>query len=448
MSDLGKSMESSDVGEMMADAKRVVITGLGTANPLGLEPEGTWKAVLRGRSGVAPITLFDASACPVSFAAEVNGFQPSAPLAGLVGDPPMSVSLPAKDARKFGRYAQLGIYAGLQAYLDSGLDQHRNSLEAERMGVNIGCGMGGLPEIQESVNNFRDKGYRRISPFFILQVIPNIISGQLGVQLGLKGPNHCNVTACATSTHSIGESYRLIKQGLAQVMLAGGSEAVVCEMGMGGFTAMKALSTRNGEPQKASRPFDQDRDGFVLGEGATVMVLESFDLARRRGAKIYGEILGYGASGDGFHLVHPAPEGAGAFQAMAAALAEAGVPSDRLDYVNAHATSTPAGDVEEVRAIGRLISPTRERPLYVSSTKGVTGHLLGAAGATEAMFSLLAIRDQIVPPTANLEVLDPLCFHSGLDMVAGEAHRAKVDIVLSNSFGFGGTNGALVFGRV
>lgn len=432
----------------MADGKRVVITGLGTANPLGLEPEGTWKAVLQGRSGVAPITLFDASACPVSFAAEVKGFEPSAPLAGPVGEPPITVTLPAKDVKKFGRYAQFGIYAGLQAYLDSGLDQHRQTLEAERMGVNIGCGMGGLPEIQESVEHFRDKGYRRISPFFILQVIPNIISGQLGVQLGLKGPNHCNVTACATSTHSIGESYRLIKLGLAQVMLAGGTESVVCEMGLGGFAAMKALSTRNGEPEKASRPFDRDRDGFVLGEGATVMVLEDFDLARLRGAKIYGEILGYGASGDGFHLVHPAPEGAGAFQAMAAALAEAGIHPDRLDYVNAHATSTPAGDVEEARAIGRMMSATRERPLYVSSTKAVTGHLLGAAGATEAMFSVLAIRDQVVPPTANLEALDPLCEHPGLDFVAGEARAAKVDIALSNSFGFGGTNGALVFGRV
>ena len=432
----------------MAESKRVVITGMGTANPLGLEPEGTWKAVLEGRSGVAPITLFDASPCPVSFAAEVKGFQPSSPLSSPVGDPPIAETLPAKDVKKFGRYAQLGIYAGLQAYLDSGLDRHRGTLDAERMGVNIGCGMGGLPEIQESVNTFRDKGYRRISPFFILQVIPNIISGQLGVQLGLKGPNHCNVTACATSTHSIGESYRLIRQGHAQVMLAGGAESVVCEMGMGGFAAMKALSTRNGEPGKASRPFDRDRDGFVLGEGATVLVLEDYDLARQRGAKIYAEVLGYGASGDGFHLVHPAPEGSGAFQAMSAALAEAGLHPDRLDYVNAHATSTPAGDVEEARAIGRLVSATRERPLYVSSTKAVTGHLLGAAGATEAMFSILALRDQVVPPTANLEVLDPLCEQPRLDFVAGAPRAAALEVALSNSFGFGGTNGALLFGRV
>jgi len=418
----------------MTNARRVVITGLGTANPLGLEPEETWKAVLQGRSGVAPITLFDAQDCPVSFAAEVKDFVPSAPLANPVGEPPIVVTLPPKDVKKFGRYAQLGIYAGLQAYLDSGLDQHRKYLESEGIGVNIGCGMGGLPEIQETVDQFRDKGFRRISPFFILQVIPNIISGQLGVQLGLKGPNHCNVTACATSTHSIGESYRLIKLGLAQVMLAGGSESVVCEIGMGGFAAMRALSTRNNEPQRASRPFDRDRDGFVLGEGATVMVLEDFDLARRRGAKIYGEVLGYGASGDGFHLVHPAPEGSGAFQAMASALAEAGIHPDRLDYVNAHATSTPAGDVEEARAIGRMISATRKSPLYVSSTKGMTGHLLGAAGATEAMFSILALRDQVVPPTANLEFLDPLCERPGLDFVARESRAAKVNIALSNSF--------------
>ncbi|MDR3672560.1 MAG: beta-ketoacyl-ACP synthase II [Holophaga sp.] len=432
----------------MTDAKRVVITGLGTANPLGLEPEGSWKAALQGRSGMAPITLFDAGGCPVSFAAEVKGFKPSVPLATPVGEPPITETLPAKDVKKFGRYAQLGIYAGLQAYLDSGLEQVRATLDPERMGVNIGCGMGGLPEIQESVINFQEKGYRRISPFFILQVIPNIISGQLGVQLGLKGPNLCNVTACATSTHSIGESFHLIKQGLAQVMLAGGSESVVCEMGLGGFASMKALSTRNDAPQKASRPFDRDRDGFVLGEGATVLVLEDYDLARRRGARIYGEILGYGASGDGYHLVHPAPEGSGAFQAMAVALAEAGIHPDRLDYANAHATSTPAGDLEEARAFGRMMSPTRERPMCVSSTKSVTGHMLGAAGATEAMFSVLAIRDQLVPPTANLESLDPLCAHPGLDFVAGEARAAKVDIALSNSFGFGGTNGALVFGRV
>ena len=432
----------------MVETKRVVITGMGTVNPLGLDPESTWQAVLQGRSGVAPITLFDASACPVSFAAEVKGFEPSMPLAKPVGKAAINVTLPPKDVKKFGRYAQLGIFAGLQAYLDADLDSYRPNLDPEQIGVNIGCGMGGLPELQDAVSQFHGKGYRRISPFFILQVIPNIISGQLGVQLDLRGPNHCNVSACSTSTHAIGESYRLIKQGLAQVMLAGGSESVVCEMGMGGFAAMKALSARNDAPHLASRPFDMDRDGFVLGEGATVLVLEDYALARRRGVNIYGEILGYGASGDGFHLVHPAPEGTGAFQAMSAALTEAGLHPDRLDYVNAHATSTPAGDIEEARAIGRLVSATRKSPLHVSSTKAVTGHLLGAAGATEAMITLMALRDQMVPHTAYLDALDPLCAQPGLSFVAKDPLAAKVEIALSNSFGFGGTNGSLVFGRV
>jgi len=436
----------------MDNGTRVVVTGLGTASPLGLDPETTWQALLQGRSGIGPITLFDASPAPVTFAGEVPGFDPSMALARPVspgpGLPAATLTLEPKDVKKFGRYAQLGLHAGLRAYLDSGLDLCRADLDDRCLGVNIGCGMGGLPEIQSAVDQFRTKGFRRISPFFILQVIPNIISGQLGVLLGLKGPNHCNVTACATSTHSIGEAFRLIRQGHAQAMLAGGAESVVCEMGLGGFAAMKALSTRNDAPQRASRPFDRQRDGFVLSEGATVLMLEDFALARRRGARIYGEILGYGASGDGYHLVHPAPEGAGALQAMRLALAEAELSSDRLDYVNAHATSTPAGDVGEAQAIAHLLTPGRTAPLCVSSTKGATGHLLGAAGATEAMFSLLALRDQVLPPTANLEELDPECAQPGLRFLAGDPCRTRVDRVLSNSFGFGGTNGALLFGRV
>jgi 3-oxoacyl-[acyl-carrier-protein] synthase II len=435
----------------MRQENRVVVTGIGTANPLGLEPEGTWRAVLEAQSGVGPITHFDPTEAPVRFAAEVKGFEPSVPLPGMAsaraGRPPLLSTLEPKDVKKYGRYAHLGIYAGLQAYVDSGLDLHREGMDDTRLGVNVGCGMGGLPEIQATHAQWETKGYRRISPFFILQVIPNLVSGQLAIQLGLRGPNHCNVTACATSTHSIGESFRMIKSGVANVMLAGGTESVVCELAMGGFAAMKALSSRNAEPTRASRPFDLDRDGFVLGEGATVLVLEDFELACRRGARIYGEILGYGASADAFHLVSPPPGATGAFQAMMAALKEAGVSPDRVDYVNAHSTSTPLGDREEAQAIGQLVTPERSRPLHVSSTKSVTGHLLGAAGATEAMFSLLALRDQILPPTANLDHLDPECVSPGLEFVRGEALHTKVDLVLSNSFGFGGTNGALLFGR-
>ncbi|GLH75034.1 3-oxoacyl-[acyl-carrier-protein] synthase 2 [Geothrix limicola] len=435
----------------MRQEHRVVVTGMGTANPLGLNPEVTWRAALEARSGVGPITRFDPSEAPVRFAAEVRDFEPSVPLPILdqarAGRPALSHSLEPKDVKKFGRYAHLGIYAGLQAYIDSGLDLHRERLDDARLGVNVGCGMGGLPEIQETHAQWESKGYRRISPFFILQVIPNLVSGQLALQLGFKGPNHCNVTACATSAHAIGESFRMIKQGIAQVMLAGGAESVVCEIALGGFAAMKTLSLRNEDPAKASRPFDADRNGFVLGEGATVLMLEDYEFARRRGARIYGEILGYGASSDAHHLVSPPPGATGALQAMMAALSEAGVSPDRIDYVNAHATSTPLGDREEARAIGQLVTSSRSRPLHVSSTKGVTGHLLGAAGATEAMFSLLSLRDQIVPPTANLDRLDPDCDRPGLEFVRERGLHATLDLALSNSFGFGGTNGALLFGQ-
>jgi 3-oxoacyl-[acyl-carrier-protein] synthase II len=431
--------------------RRVVVTGMGTANPLGLDPESSWAAALQGQSGVAPITLFDRTAAPVQFAAEVKAFEASRllplPIQGLEGNEPLTMTMIAKDVKKFGRFIHLGVHAGLQAYQDSGLDAHRSKMPAPSLGVNVGVGLGGLPEIQSIHADFMEKGYRRISPFFILQVIPNIVSGQLSVLLGLQGPNHCNVTACASSAHSIGESYRMIKHGSVQVMLAGGSEAVVCELGIGGFAAMKALSVRNDEPQRASRPFDKDRDGFVLGEGSTVLVLEEREQALARGAKIYGEILGYGASADAYHLVHPAPEAAGASRAMASALEEARLKPSQVDYVNAHATSTPAGDVEEARAIGKLMGSSRDRKLLVSSTKSMTGHLLGAAGATEAMFSLLALRDQVAPPTANLDNLDPDCAHPGLDFVAGKGAKAPLNVALSNSFGFGGTNGALVMGR-
>jgi 3-oxoacyl-[acyl-carrier-protein] synthase II len=428
--------------------RRVVVTGMGTANPLGLDPESSWAAALQGQSGVAPITLFDRSAAPVQFAAEVKAFEPSRllplPIQGLEGNEPLTMTMIAKDVKKFGRFIHLGVHAGLQAYHDSGLDAHRSKIPAPALGVNVGVGLGGLPEIQSIHADFMEKGYRRISPFFILQVIPNIVSGQLSVLLGLQGPNHCNVTACASSAHSIGESYRMIKQGGVQVMLAGGSEAVVCELGIGGFAAMKALSARNDEPQRASRPFDKDRDGFVLGEGSTVLVLEEREQALARGAKIYGEILGYGASADAYHLVHPAPDAAGASRAMASALEEAKLKPSQVDYVNAHATSTPAGDESELGAIAALFG--HDRSIAVSATKSATGHLLGAAGGLEAIFTILALRDQIAPPTLNLE--HPDAGAEGIDIVTGAARPMAMTHAISNGFGFGGVNASVIFRRI
>jgi len=432
--------------------RRVVVTGLGTVNPLGHGVEETWKAALAGKSGTGTISLFDVKDCPVKIAAEVKGFEPtqllSIPITGVAGREPLTQAVHPKDVKRFGRFTHLGVVAGLQAYLDSGLDQHRGTFNDELLGVNIGVGQGGLPEIQAVHDDYLAKGFRRITPFFILQSITNIVSGQLSVLLSLKGPNHCNVTACATSAHSIGESMRVIQRGEADVMLAGGAEAVICELGIGGFAAMKVLSDLNEAPEKASRPFDKDRRGFIMGEGATVLVLEEYEKAKARGAKIYGELLGYGASADGYHLTHP-PEGAeGAGRAMVLALKEAKLNPDQIDYVNAHATSTPAGDVEEAKAISRVLNPHRAKPVFVSSTKSMTGHMLGAAGATEALLSLLALRDNKVPPTINLENLDPACVHPNLNIVANTTVEAPLKYALSNSFGFGGTNGCLVFGKV
>jgi 3-oxoacyl-[acyl-carrier-protein] synthase II len=432
--------------------RRVVVTGLGTANPLGNTVEGSWKKILEGVSGIGPITLFDAASSPVRIAGEVRDFDVTLPLTHPLKpfpdqDPFTQVILP-KDLRRFGRYGQFGVYAGIQAYVDSGLDAHREKYTAERMGVNIGVGLGGLPEIQAVYDDFKEKGYRRITPFFALQVICNIPSGGLSILLNLKGPNHCNVTACASSAHSIGESFRLIERGEADVMLAGGAEGVICELGIGGFASMKALSQRNDNPAAASRPFDQDRDGFVMGEGATVLVLEEWERAQARGAKIYGELAGYGATSDAYHLTSPSPGGEGAGRAINLALQDAGIQPSQIDYVNAHATSTPPGDLEEATAIARVLGGNRKTPLAVSSTKSMTGHMLGAAGATEALFSLLSLRDQIIPPTANLEKLDPACEALGLNYVPRKAQKASLKYALSDSFGFGGTNGCLLFSKI
>jgi 3-oxoacyl-[acyl-carrier-protein] synthase II len=428
--------------------RRVVITGMGVVSPLGLTLGETWAGAIEGRSGVAPITLFDATNAPVQFAAEVKGFDVTravGPFHPREGETVTQASS-AKDARRVGRYCHLGLAAGLEAYGDSGLDSVRSKIAPERIGINIGVGMGGLPEIAEVQNDYLAKGYRGISPFFIPQVIPNMVSGQLSILLGLRGPNICNVTACASSAHSLGESLRSIQRGDADVMIVGGAEAVISPLGIGGFAAMRALSRRNDAPAKASRPFDSGRDGFVMGEGAAVLVLEEATFAEKRGARIYGELSGYGLSGDAYHMTSPSPEGEGGRRAMLQALESAGLRPEQVGYVNAHGTSTPAGDVEEAKAISQVF-PAGRQHLHISSTKSMTGHLLGAAGAIEAAFCLLALQKGILPPTINLENLDPGCEALGLDFCAGKAITKDLDHALSNSFGFGGTNASLVFSR-
>jgi 3-oxoacyl-[acyl-carrier-protein] synthase II len=432
--------------------RRVVITGLGAVTPLGLSARETWSNALEGRSGAAPITLFDTKDCPVTFACEVKNFDVTkavGPYHPNPSDPAGKIiqAANAKDARRVGRFCNFALSAGLEAYADSGLDQFRSKIPADRIGVNIGVGMGGLPEIEVVHDAFLAKGYGRITPFFILQSITNIAAGQLSVLLHAQGPNLCNVTACSSSAHSIGESFKLIQRGSADVMFAGGSEAVICKMGIGGFASMRALSSKNGAPEKASRPFDKDRDGFVMGEGSVVMALEEYEHAKKRGAKIYGEVVGYGLSGDAYHLTSPSPEGEGGGRAMKMALEDAKINPDQVGYINAHGTSTPAGDVEESRAIARLF-PNGKKHLHVSSTKSMTGHLLGAAGAIEGMMCTMAIFDSRIPPTINLDNLDPGCVELGLDFTANRAVEKKIQYALSNSFGFGGTNASLIFGKI
>ena len=429
--------------------RRVVVTGVGVISPLGLNTAETWRNALEGRSGVATTTLFDIKDCPVTISAEVKGFDVTQSIGPYHPSPDLTVTQAAnsKDARRVGRYVHLGLAAGLQAYGDSGLDAIRSQINPERMGVNIGAGMGGLPEIEEVHNEFLAKGYRRVTPFFIPQVIANMASGQLSILLNLQGPNLCNVTACTSSAHSLGESLRLIQRGDADVMIAGGAEAVISKLGIAGFAAMRALSSRNDSPTEASRPFDTGRDGFVMGEGSAVLVLEEFEFAKKRGARIYGEILGYGLSGDAYHMTTPAPEGEGGRRAMAMALKDSGLNPEQIGYINAHGTSTPAGDAEEARAIARIFT-NGPKHLHISSTKSMTGHLLGAAGAIEAIFSLFAIREGRIPPTINLKNLDPQCAALGLDFTANQTVEKRLDYALSNSFGFGGTNASLILGRI
>ena len=362
------------------------------------------------------------------------------------GSDGISAAVSPKDVRKLGRFSHLGLAAGLEAYVDSGLDSHRDSIGSERIGVNLGVGLGGLPEIVAMHEIWRQGGFRKISPFFILQSAPNILAGQLAILLNCRGPNMSIASACATSGHTLGESACAIRRGAADIMLAGGAEAVITPVAVGAFAQMKALSTRNEAPERASRPYDADRDGFVVGEGAVVFVLEEMEHARRRGARVYAELLGYGATADAHHLSSLAPDAEGSRRSMLIALADGGVDPGRVGYVSAHATSTPGGDGEEATAIAAVFGASRDR-LHVSAIKSMTGHLLGAAGALGALAAVLAIDKGMIPPTINLDAVDPECARLGLDFTARTAVGKRVDAALANSFGFGGTNASLVFGR-
>jgi 3-oxoacyl-[acyl-carrier-protein] synthase II len=432
-------------------SRRVAVTGLGAITPVGLSVRETWASLTAGRSGIGPITRFDATGCTARIAGEVRGFDPTASRGAPVyprgrGKDPVAAPLTPKDVRKLGRFTHLGLAAGLEAYVDSGLDLVRDSFPPERAGVNLGVGLGGLPEIVATHEAWRVGGFRKISPFFILQAAPNILAGQLAILLDLRGPNMSIASACATSGHTLGESARAIRRGDADVMLAGGAEAVITQVAVGAFAQMKALSTRNDAPERASRPYDADRDGFVIGEGAVVFVLEEMGHARRRGARIYAELLGYGATADAYHLSALAPEAEGSRRSMQLSLADGEVSPERVGYVSAHATSTPGGDGEEAAAIAAVFG-AGNRALSVSAVKSMTGHLLGAAGALGALAAVLAIETGVIPPTVNLENLDPACAALGLDFTPRVAARKRVDLALANSFGFGGTNASLVFGR-
>ncbi len=409
--------------------RRVVVTGLGAVSPVGLTVPETWKNIVAGNSGIRPITSFDVSAFPVRFGGSVRDFD-------------ITEYVSKKDARKMDTFIHYGVAAGMQAVRDAGLEI--TEANAERIGVSVGAGIGGLPGIEKNYHAYLDGGPRKISPFFVPSNIINMISGNLSIIFGLKGPNISMVTACSTGTHSIGEAARIIAYGDADAMLAGGAEMATTHTGLGGFAAAKALSTRNDDPQAASRPWDLDRDGFVLGDGAGVLMLEEYEHARARGADIYAEVVGYGMSGDAYHMTQPSPNGEGAARCMRNAIRDAGLNPEDVDYINAHGTSTPAGDIAEVSAIKIALGDSAGQ-VAVSSTKSMTGHLLGAAGGIEAVFSVLAVRDQVAPPTINQFTPDPAC---DLDFVPGEARDMKIDVAMSNSFGFGGTNATVVVSRL
>ena len=409
--------------------RRVVVTGLGIISPVGNGVPEAWKNILAGTSGITRITRFDASPFSSQIAGEVKAFDPAQHLS-------------AKEARRFDTFIHYGLAAAIEAIKDAGLDFDRE--RREQIGVCIGSGIGGLPLIEETHKAVLASGPRKISPFFIPGSIINLIAGQLSIMYGLKGPNLAMVTACTTANHCIGDAGRLIEYGDADVMVAGGSEACLSPLGLGGFCAARALSSRNDDPAAASRPWDKDRDGFVLGEGAGILVLEEYEHARKRGARIYCELAGYGMSADAHHITAPCEDGEGAVRCMANAMRNAGLNREQVDYINAHGTSTPLGDVAETVAVRNCFGD-HARKLAVSSTKSMTGHLLGAAGGVEAVFSTLAVHQQVAPPTINLVNPDPQC---DLDYVPNSARRMKIDVAISNSFGFGGTNGSLVFRKL
>lgn len=408
--------------------RRVVITGLGLVSPVGNTVEEAWQNILAGRSGIANITKFDTSTFPVRFAGEVKNFD-------------ITSYISAKDARRMDDFIHFGLAAGIQAVRDAGLDKE-NVVDLERVGVAIGSGIGGLPLIEATKDEYVAGGVRKVSPFFVPGSIINMISGNLSIEYGFKGPNIALVTACTTGTHSIGEAARIIEYGDADVMVAGGAESTISPLGMGGFCAARALSTRNDDPATASRPWDKDRDGFVLGEGAGVLVLEEYEHAKARGAKIYAELAGYGMSGDAYHIT--APNTDGPRRSMLNALKNAGVAPSDVQYLNAHGTSTPLGDKNETEAVKQAFGEAAYK-LVVNSTKSMTGHLLGGAGGIESLFTVLALHHQISPPTINIFNQDPEC---DLDYCANAARPMRIDVALKNNFGFGGTNGSLVFKRI
>jgi 3-oxoacyl-[acyl-carrier-protein] synthase II len=408
--------------------RRVVVTGLGIISPVGSTIVSAWDAILKGESGIGPITRFDVSNFPVRFGGSVRGFE-------------LEQYMTSKDARRMDEFMHYGVAAGIQAVTDSGIDFSK--VNAARCGAVCGSGIGGLDTIEAEHDAFLKGGPRKISPFFVPASIINMISGHLSIKYGLKGPNLGVVTACTTSTHAIGLGMRTIQYGDADMIVAGGGEMATTPCGLGGFGQAKALSTRNESPTEASRPWDKDRDGFVLSDGGGAVVLEELEHAKKRGARIYAEITGFGMSGDAYHMTSPPEDGEGARQAMANAIADASLNPSDIQYLNAHATSTPAGDVAETIAMKRAFGDHAKK-LAISSTKSMTGHLLGAAGVIEAIFSILAIRDNVAPPTINLQNPDPAC---DLDFVPNVARQMKIDTALSNSFGFGGTNGSLIFRR-
>ncbi|HSJ64297.1 MAG TPA: beta-ketoacyl-ACP synthase II [Gemmatimonadaceae bacterium] len=410
--------------------RRVVVTGLGALTPVGNDVATTWSALLAGQSGTAPISKFDASSFPVRFAAEVKGFDPSQ-------------YMDRKEARRFDPYTQYAVAAAVQAMADAGFGDGAGYVP-DRTGVIVGSGIGGLKTFEEQHDQYRERGQRSISPFFIPMFIADIAAGIVSMRFNARGPNYATVSACASSAHAVGDAYRAIQYGDADVMLAGGAEATVTPMAIGGFANMKALSERNDEPERASRPFDATRDGFVMGEGAAVVILEELEHARARGARIYGEIVGYGMTGDAYHLTAPAPDGEGAQRAMRRAVEDAGLALTDVDYINAHGTSTPANDVNETKAI-KSVFGDHAYSLSVSSTKSATGHMLGAAGAVEFLVTILALRDGKVPPTINYATPDPEC---DLDYTPNTARKREVRAALSNSFGFGGHNVALAAKRL